>query len=77
VFRYYTGNYITLDFCSLQAKTALNISEKLKDGKSEEKLDSLKRLSNLSSDSTFAMEFINKNGHQQIIKFVTDGRQYV
>ena len=40
---------------------------------SEEKLDGLRKLVGLAPDSTFAIEFINKNGLPIIISIVTDG----
>lgn len=67
------GNVLQLN--SSPAKTAHNILEKLRTLKSEDRLEALKQLSILSSDSTFAMEFINKDGHLLIIKFVVDGKQ--
>lgn len=70
------SNGNVLQLTSSPAKTALGIYGKLKDGKPEERLESLKKLASLSSDGTFAMEFINKAGHQLIIKFVVDGKHH-
>ncbi|KAL8580329.1 hypothetical protein ACOMHN_039540 [Nucella lapillus] len=59
------------------AQTAQSIISKLTLGASktlsEEKLDGLRQLVSLAPDSTFAVEFINKNGLPIIISIVTDG----
>ncbi|KAL3859447.1 hypothetical protein ACJMK2_009667 [Sinanodonta woodiana] len=66
------GNVLQLT--NSPAKTAQTIIEKLKDGRAQEKLESLKTLSDLSSDATFAQEFINKQGLTLIIGFVVGGK---
>jgi len=46
----------------------------LKDGKQEERIESLKKLVKLATDMTFAHEFINKQGHMLIIQYVIEGK---
>jgi hypothetical protein len=46
----------------------------LKDGKPEEKLAAMEKLSLLAKDPTFSMEFIQNNGQDLIKQFVQDGR---
>ncbi|KAK3086881.1 hypothetical protein FSP39_024837 [Pinctada imbricata] len=68
------GNVLTLT--SSPAKTAQNLYTKLKEGKADERLDALKMLSNLAGDSTFAIEFITKDGLKIIKQFVIDGKHH-
>ncbi|KAL5021432.1 hypothetical protein ScPMuIL_000587 [Solemya velum] len=65
------GNVLELTLSP--AKTAQNILDVLK-GPKTERLEALKKLSILAGDSTFSMEFINRNGHDLIIEFVTSGQ---
>uniref|UniRef100_A0A8C5BR92 ELMO domain-containing protein n=1 Tax=Gadus morhua TaxID=8049 RepID=A0A8C5BR92_GADMO len=39
--------------------------------------DSLKQLANVSTDVTFAQEFISRDGHVLLVKIVEDGNEYV
>lgn len=55
------------------AKTAQDILESLNHGSVDKKRDALINLTKLSSDFTFAMEFINKQGHALLIKMVETG----
>lgn len=66
------GNVLVLTWSP--EKTAKDLYQSLKDGKQEERIDSLKKLVKLATDSTFAHEFINKQGHMLIIQYVIDGK---
>ncbi|XP_069687044.1 engulfment and cell motility protein 1 [Periplaneta americana] len=54
--------------------TAHDILQKLNTGTNEEKLAALQKLSKLSTDMTFALEFINKQGLALIISIVEGGK---
>ncbi|PNF37142.1 Engulfment and cell motility protein 1 [Cryptotermes secundus] len=54
--------------------TAHDILQKLNTGTNEEKLHALQKLSKLSTDMTFALEFINKQGLALIISIVEGGK---
>lgn len=54
-------------------KTAQEILEKLKTGTSDDKLNALSSLVKLSSDYTFALEFISKQGHQLLVSMIEGG----
>lgn len=66
------GNVLLLTWSP--EKTAKDLYNTLKDGKVEERIDALKRLVKLAADSTFAHEFINKQGHMLIIQYVTENK---
>ncbi|XP_050036168.1 engulfment and cell motility protein 1 [Dermacentor andersoni] len=55
------------------AKTAQDILDKLHSNKPDDMRAALERLQRLSSDYTFALEFINKQGHQLLINMVEAG----
>ncbi|KAK8763544.1 hypothetical protein V5799_033835 [Amblyomma americanum] len=55
------------------AKTAQDILDKLHSNKPDDMRAALDRLQTLSSDYTFALEFINKQGHQLLINMVEAG----
>lgn len=69
-----TGNVLKLT--SSPAKTSQEIYDKLKDNKKENKADALKQLPNLSVDSSFAQEFISKQGLHLIIDIVINRQEY-
>ncbi|XP_076449909.1 engulfment and cell motility protein 1-like [Babylonia areolata] len=75
--RHEIQNGAVLSLSPSPAQTAQSIICKLSQGSnktlSEEKLDGLRQLVSLAPDSTFAVEFINKNGLPIIIAIVTDG----
>ncbi|KAL1122165.1 hypothetical protein AAG570_003570 [Ranatra chinensis] len=52
------------------SKTATDILHRLNGSTSEEKMESLKELARLSTDITFALEFINKQGLSLIVSIV-------
>ncbi|XP_047002136.1 engulfment and cell motility protein 1 [Schistocerca americana] len=54
--------------------TAQEILQKLNTGTNEEKLAALQRLAKLSTDMTFALEFINKQGLALIINMIEGGK---
>lgn len=54
--------------------TAHDILQKLNTGSNEEKLNALQKLSKLSTDMTFALEFINKQGLALIISIIEGGK---
>ncbi|XP_064483752.1 engulfment and cell motility protein 1-like [Ornithodoros turicata] len=54
-------------------KTAQEILEKLRNGTLEERRMALSNLVKLSSDYTFALEFINKQGHQLLVSIIEGG----
>ena len=56
------------------SKTAQDILQKLQAGSGEEKTHAMARLSNLSADMTFALDFINKQGLTLIIKQIESGK---
>lgn len=62
------GSILRLEFSP--SKTANDILAKLNNGTTEEKVAALKKLSTLSIDMTFALEFINKKGLALIISQV-------
>lgn len=67
------GSILRLEFSPL--KTAKEILEKLNtNNNQEEKADALKKLSELSPDITFALEFINKQGLALIISQIEGGK---
>lgn len=62
------GSILRLEFSP--SKTACDILTKLNNGTIEEKTIALQKLSTLSTDMTFALEFINKQGLALIISQV-------
>ncbi|XP_075224621.1 engulfment and cell motility Ced-12 [Lycorma delicatula] len=52
------------------SRTAHDILQKLNSGSNEEKITALQKLSKLSTDVTFALEFINKQGLALIINLI-------
>ncbi|XP_046738246.1 engulfment and cell motility protein 1 isoform X2 [Diprion similis] len=56
------------------SKTASDILAKLNNGNNDEKVSALQKLSTLSNDVTFALEFINKQGLALIISQVEAGK---
>lgn len=68
------GNILKLT--SSPAKTSQEIYDKLKDNKKENKFDALKQLPVLSVDSSFAQEFISKQGLHLIIEIVTNRQEF-
>ncbi|KAK7115042.1 engulfment and cell motility protein 1-like [Littorina saxatilis] len=70
-------NGTVLTLAPSPAQTAQGIITKLSEGSnktlSEDKLEGLRQLVRRAPDSTFAVEFINKNGLPIIISIVTDG----
>lgn len=56
------------------AKTAKEVYITLKEGKPEEKMGAMEKLSGLSADITFAMEFITNEGLDLIKQFVRDSK---
>ncbi|GLV39999.1 Ced-12 [Carabus blaptoides fortunei] len=66
------GSVLRLEYSP--SKTAQDILHKLNTGSSEEKLHALQNLSDLSSDITFALEFINKQGLSLIIGQIEGGK---
>ncbi|KAJ8958174.1 hypothetical protein NQ318_006113 [Aromia moschata] len=56
------------------SKTAQDILHKLNTGSPEEKAHAMSRLSILSADMTFALDFINKQGLTLIIKQIENGK---
>lgn len=66
------GSVLRLEYSP--SKTAQDILHKLQTGSPEEKASALSHLSNLSSDITFALEFINKQGLSLIIKQIEVGK---
>lgn len=67
------GNVLILAFSS--DKTAQDILLTLNSGTNEEKISALEKLSKLSTDPTFAKEFIIKHGHSLIINSI-EQRKY-
>ena len=66
------GNVLLLTWSP--EKTAKDLYHSLKDGKQEERIESLKKLVKLATDMTFAHEFINKQGHMLIIQYIIEGK---
>ncbi|KAF4529139.1 hypothetical protein B566_EDAN017490 [Ephemera danica] len=56
------------------SKTASDILQKLNSGNNDEKMQSVQKLCKLSTDTTFALEFINKQGLALIINLVEGGK---
>ncbi|KAB0796151.1 hypothetical protein PPYR_10212 [Photinus pyralis] len=56
------------------SKTAQDILHKLNLGSQEEKSQALQKLTNLSADMTFALDFINKQGLALIIRQIEGGK---
>ncbi|XP_073979588.1 engulfment and cell motility Ced-12 [Rhodnius prolixus] len=56
------------------SKTATDILHTLHNGTLEEKTDSLEKLTDLSTDVTFAQEFINKQGLSLVISLIGGGK---
>ncbi|XP_074028715.1 engulfment and cell motility Ced-12 isoform X2 [Leptinotarsa decemlineata] len=56
------------------SKTAQDILNKLNTGSSEDKTNAMSKLSTLSADMTFALDFINKQGLTLIIKQIEGGK---
>lgn len=67
------GSILRLEFSP--SKTASDILAKLNNGTAEEKVTALQKLSMLSIDMTFALEFINKKGLALIISQVSKSSQ--
>ncbi|XP_076272971.1 engulfment and cell motility Ced-12 [Rhynchophorus ferrugineus] len=65
------GSVLRLNFSP--SKTAQDILQKLNGGSLEEKAGAMAKLSVLSADMTFALEFINKQGLTLIIKQIEKG----
>ncbi|ENN76031.1 hypothetical protein YQE_07406, partial [Dendroctonus ponderosae] len=65
------GSVLRLNFSP--SKTAQDILHKLNTGNAEEKAAAMTKLSVLSADMTFALEFINKQGLTLIIKQIEKG----
>ncbi|XP_060534785.1 engulfment and cell motility protein 1 [Cylas formicarius] len=66
------GSVLRLNFSA--SKTAQDILHKLNTGSVEEKAWAMEKLSELSADMTFALEFINKQGLALIIKQIEGGK---
>ncbi|KAK3927842.1 Engulfment and cell motility protein 1 [Frankliniella fusca] len=66
------GSILCLTFSP--SKTAEDILSKVKSGNLDEKTQALQKLSLLSTDMTFALEFINKQGLALIISMVEEGK---
>ncbi|XP_071175885.1 engulfment and cell motility protein 1-like isoform X2 [Mytilus edulis] len=66
------GNVLSLTWSP--EKSARDLYANLTGPNAELRLESLKRLQKLATDSTFAHEFINMQGHMLIIKYVIDGK---
>lgn len=56
------------------SKTAFDILQKLNSGTNDDKLQAVQKLSKLSTDMTFALEFINKQGLALIISLIEGGK---
>jgi len=73
------GSILRLEFSP--SKTASDILAKLNNGMTEEKVTALQKLSTLSIDMTFALEFINKKGLaliiSQVLKFCIIKYRYI
>lgn len=66
------GSVLKLTFSP--SKTAHDILHKLNTGTNEEKVQALQKLSKLSIDTTFAHEFISKQGLQLIVSMIEGGK---
>lgn len=66
------GSVLRLQFSP--SKTAQDILHKLNLGSPEEKAQAMYKLSTLSADMTFALDFINKQGLALIIKQIESGK---
>lgn len=66
------GSILRLTFSP--SKTAEDILSKVKNGSLDEKTQALQKLSLLSTDMTFALEFINKQGLALIISMIEEGK---
>ncbi|KAJ1527188.1 hypothetical protein ONE63_008719 [Megalurothrips usitatus] len=66
------GSILRLTFSP--SKTAEDILFKVKNGTLDEKTQALEKLSLLSTDMTFALEFINKQGLALIISMIEEGK---
>lgn len=66
------GQVLLLQFSP--SKTAQDILQKLNAGTLEEKTQAMEKLSVLSSDMTFALDFINKQGLALIIRQIDSGK---
>ena len=66
------GSILRLTFSP--SKTAEDILSKVKSGTADEKAQALQKLSLLSTDMTFALEFINKQGLALIISMIEEGK---
>lgn len=66
------GSILRLTFSP--SKTAEDILSKVKTGTLDEKTQALQKLSLLSTDMTFALEFINKQGLALIISMIEEGK---
>ena len=66
------GSILRLTFSP--SKTAEDILFKVKNGAADEKAQALSKLSSLSTDMTFALEFINKQGLALIISMIEEGK---
>lgn len=66
------GSILRLTFSP--SKTAEDILFKVKNGNLDEKTQALQKLSFLSTDMTFALEFINKQGLALIISMIEEGK---
>lgn len=66
------GSVIRLEYSP--SKTAQDILHKLNAGSVEEKTAAVQKLSKLSADITFALEFISKQGLTLIIKHIEGGK---
>lgn len=65
------GQVLRLEYSP--SKTAQDILNKL-NGTTDEKADAIKKLSTLSADTTFALDFINKQGLALIIRQIESGK---
>lgn len=70
----FLDNVSLSDMVCFQAKTAKEVYTTLKEGKPEEKMGAMEKLSRLSADITFAMEFITNEGLDLIKQFVRDSK---
>ncbi|XP_048781114.1 engulfment and cell motility protein 1-like isoform X3 [Ostrea edulis] len=68
------SNGDVLVLTSSPSKTAKEIYETMKDGKPEDKLLAMDKLSTLARDITFSMEFITNEGQELIKNFVQEGK---
>lgn len=66
------GSVLLLQFSP--SKTAQDILHKLNTGSTDEKEQAMQKLAMLSSDITFALDFINKQGLALIIRLIESGK---